>query len=59
MKDNTNKKRLGCFKDELNGQVMSEIVAPSPKCYAYKYAGISIIDTTINDSNDLSNPTFN
>jgi len=40
MKDNTNKKRLGCFKDELNGQVMSEIVAPSPKCYAYKYAEI-------------------
>ena len=40
MVDNTNKKKLGCFKDELNGQVMSEIVAPSPKCYAYKYADI-------------------
>ena len=40
MKDNTNKKRLGCFKDELIGQVMSEIVAPSPKCYAYKCADI-------------------
>jgi hypothetical protein len=30
-------KTLGCFKDELDGNVMSEFAALSPKMYSYKY----------------------
>ena len=36
MKSDENKKKLGCFKDDLNGRVMSEIVGLAPKSYAYK-----------------------
>ena len=31
------RKKLGCFKDELNGYVMSEMLGLNPKSYAFKY----------------------
>jgi hypothetical protein len=40
MQDDTNKKKLGCFKDELNGMVMREFLGFNPKYYAFKYKNI-------------------
>ena len=40
MHDNEHKKKLGCFKDELNGCVMSEMLGLNPKSYALKYQQI-------------------
>jgi hypothetical protein len=37
MKDNTNKKVLGKFKDELNSCIMTEFLALNPKVYSYNY----------------------
>ena len=34
--DDSNRKVIGKFKDELNGNIMTEIVALKPKQYAYK-----------------------
>ena len=40
MRNDDNKQELGCFKDELNGRVMSEMLGSNPKCYAFKYQQI-------------------
>ena len=40
MKSDENKKKLGCFKDELNGRVMSEMLGLNPKSCAFKYQHI-------------------
>ena len=40
MHSDENKKKLGCFKDELNGRVMSEMLGLNPKSYAFKYQHI-------------------
>jgi hypothetical protein len=37
------RKRLGCFKDELNGMVMSEHLGLNPKYYAHKFKYIKHI----------------
>jgi hypothetical protein len=40
MQDDTHKKKLGRFKDELNGMVMSEFFGLNPKSYAFQYQNI-------------------
>ena len=35
-----NNKKLRCFKDELNGRGMSEMLGSSPTSYAFKYQHI-------------------
>ena len=40
MKSDEHKKALGCFKDALNGRVMSEMLGLNPKYYAFKYQNI-------------------
>ena len=35
MRNDDNKQKLGCFKDELNGRVMSEMLGSNPKSYAF------------------------
>ena len=37
MKDNSNKKVLGKFKDENNSLLITEFLALNPKVYTYKY----------------------
>ena len=37
LKSDTNKKKLGFFKDELHSQVLLEFIALNPKCYGYRY----------------------
>jgi hypothetical protein len=37
MKDYTNQKKFGCFTDELNGMVLSEMLGLNPKYYGFKY----------------------
>ena len=39
LQDNINKKVLGTFKDELNGKLLTEFLALSPKVYSYKCLG--------------------
>ncbi|MFM7989639.1 MAG: hypothetical protein ACKPKO_61030, partial [Candidatus Fonsibacter sp.] len=46
LKDNTNKKVLGKFKDEMNTLIMTEFVALHPKVY-------SINHQTLNEFNEL------
>jgi hypothetical protein len=67
MQDDTNKKKLGCFKDELNGMVMSEFVGLNPNSYAFKYQNIekkkatgvskAVVDKLIN-FNDYKNTLY-
>ena len=33
-------RKIGCFKDELNGSVMTEMIGLNPKSYACKYQNI-------------------
>ena len=40
IQSNTNKKKLGFFKDELNSQILTEWISLNPKCYAYIYQAI-------------------
>ena len=40
MRSDENKKKLGCFKDESKGCVMSEMVGLNPKSYAFKHQPI-------------------
>ncbi len=37
MKNSENEAVLGKFKDELNGEAMSEFIALNPKCYAFRF----------------------
>ena len=37
--DNTNKKVLGKFKDEMNGNIITEFIALKPKMYAFQVEG--------------------
>ncbi len=37
MKYLENESKLGKFKDELHGQVMTEFIALNPKCYAFRF----------------------
>ena len=37
--DYTNKKVLGKFKDEMNGNVITEFIALEPKMYAFQVEG--------------------
>ena len=37
MKDTTNKKVLGKFKDEMNSLIIKEFTALNPKCYSIKH----------------------
>jgi hypothetical protein len=37
LKDNTNKKVLGKFKDENNSLLITEFLALNPKVYSFKY----------------------
>ena len=37
LKVDKNKKKLGCFKDELHSQILTEFLSLNPKCYAYRY----------------------
>ena len=37
MKDNTNKKKIGKFKDELNTLVIKDVLALNPKIYSFNY----------------------
>ena len=46
MKDNTNKKAPGKFKDEMNTLIIEQFTALNPKCY-------SIIKTTLKQMSDL------
>ena len=40
LQSDTNKKKLGFFKDELNSQILTEWISLNPKCYAYRYQAI-------------------
>ena len=42
LKSDRNKKKLGQFKDELNSQLLIELLALNPKCYAYRYLALDI-----------------
>ena len=44
LRSDTNKKKLGYFKDELHSQILTEFLALNPKCYAYRYL---TLDTNI------------
>ncbi len=37
LQDFENESKLGKFKDELLGQVMTEFIALNPKCYAFRF----------------------
>jgi len=37
LKDDENKKKLGCFKDEANSLLITEFIALNPKVYSFKY----------------------
>ncbi len=37
LRDDTNKKVLGCFKDECNSNIITEFIALNPKVYSFKY----------------------
>jgi hypothetical protein len=50
LKDNTNKKVLGKFKDELNTLVMTEFIALNPKVYSIKHQQV---DKTIKNKKTL------
>ena len=39
LSNQTNKKVIGKFKDELNGELMTELVFLKAKCYAYRIKG--------------------
>ena len=40
LKDNTNKKKLGAFKDELNSEVMIDFRGLNPKDYSFNHQTI-------------------
>ncbi len=40
MKDNTNKKVLGKFKDEMNSLLITEFIALNPKVYSVNYQSL-------------------
>ena len=55
MQSNENKIQLGCFKDELNGCVMSEMLGLNTKSYTFKYQSIekkkaTEVSTTVVDN---------
>ena len=39
LQDNSNKKVLGNFKDELNGKLLTDFLALNPQVYSYTYLG--------------------
>jgi uroporphyrinogen-III decarboxylase len=52
MKDDTNKKKFGCFTDELNGKVLSEMLGLNPKYYRFKYKYNERIKRVLKDLED-------
>ena len=40
LQNNENKQKLGYFKDELHSQVLTEFLALSPKCYAFRFQSL-------------------
>jgi hypothetical protein len=47
LQDNTNKKVLGKFKDELNGIPMKEFLALNPKVYSMNYLSVDKFQQTV------------
>ena len=52
LKDATNKKVLGKFKDELNSLVMTEFLTLNPKVYSIKYYN-NLENTEIKNKKDF------
>ena len=47
IKDQTNKKALGMFKDELNGVPMTEFTALNPKAYCFKTVEVDTLNPEV------------
>ena len=57
MKDPENESKLGKFKDELHGQVMTEFIALNPKCYAFRFQKLNMYIEEVKKAKGVSYAT--